>query len=583
MRRIFCILLLWLAVLPASAQSEDCALAPRLTVGAQGAVTPGEANNVRDEPSREGQKTGEIPPGGVFAVLEGPVCADGFNWWQVDFDGLTGWTVEGTDGEYWIEPYTPPTPTTPPTETPPTEIPMATPIPRVYSDPDPDDQALTVGGEARVNTGEDNLRLRENPDTQANIVTELTAGTVVTILDGPENVGDLIWWQVQAEDGETGWAVEGIVDGFVSLQTLLPLCPFTTNRIAFTGVEYLWETPEDQAAGFRPYQRHNLYTVDVDGKNACNLTGFSTTGSWFTEIAWSPDGSQIAFVDGARIYTVRPDGTDLRLLTRSGSAASLSWSPDSRKLAYVLSNNGTNSDVWVINADGTRPYPVTTSQTVKHYVRWSPDGSQLAYIETTWGNPNRFEDDHSILKMIAPEFGTAISLTDDTIPNLIFSAEWNPSSQQLIFSAGDNLYNAEGIWSVDVESQATTLIASGDMEQQYGVEAPSWSPDGRYVSYWDHAGFSMGDGTLTLDDGAAKTVLIAGILQPNRYWAAVGFRPEGIIAPNSWSPDSRALTFYSLDGISVAWVDEGEGSVIYTRAAAVPPQWQPQNEHQLSE
>jgi len=554
---------------------DDCALTPRLSIGEQGAVTPGQSNNVRDQPSREGEKIGEIPSGSTFDVLDGPVCADNFNWWQVDFDGLVGWTVEGADNEYWVEPYTLPSPTPPPTAVPPTEIPTATPIPRVYSDPDPNDQPLTIGGQARVNTGADSLRIRENPNADSAIVAELSAGSVVTLLDGPQTVGDLIWWQVQTEDQQTGWAIEGIVEGLVSLQTLFPLCPYPTNRIAFVAVEYVWESPEDEAAGHRPYQRDNLYTVDVDGENTCNLTGFASTGSWFTEIAWSPDGSQIAFVNGAHIYTVRPDGTDLRQLTRSGMAASLSWSPDSRKIAYVFSSGGTNADVWVINADGSRPYPVTTSQTVKHYVRWSPDGSLLAYIETTWGIGRNIGNDQSILKVIAPEFGTALAITDDTIPNLIFSADWDVTSQNLIFSAGDNLYNAEGIWTVDIDSQATTLIATGEMPE-YGVEAPSWSPDGKFIAYWDRVGFSMEGGTLVIDENGEKTELISQVYQPNRYWASVGFRPEGLIAPVSWSPDSRALTFWSLEGVFVADLESGDVRKIYDGATTyVPPQWQP--------
>ena len=91
----------------ASAQTDDVCtglLAPRLVVGQLGAVTPGNANNMRSEPSKNGTKIGQIPAGGQFAVLAGPNCADGFVWWQVNYEGTVGWTVEGADGEYWLEP-----------------------------------------------------------------------------------------------------------------------------------------------------------------------------------------------------------------------------------------------------------------------------------------------------------------------------------------------------------------------------------------------------------------------------------------------------------------------------------------------
>lgn len=77
----------------------------RLEVGMTARVTPGPANNVRAEPQTGAPLVGQIPGGDELTVIDGPVCADKFTWWQVDYDGLVGWTVEGTPEEYWIEPF----------------------------------------------------------------------------------------------------------------------------------------------------------------------------------------------------------------------------------------------------------------------------------------------------------------------------------------------------------------------------------------------------------------------------------------------------------------------------------------------
>ena len=86
--------------------SGDCsnAPAPRLTVGAQARVTPGLPNKVRAEPSMAAAQVGQIPGEGVFSVVGGPQCADGYRWWQVSYNGLVGWTASGSGGEYWVEP-----------------------------------------------------------------------------------------------------------------------------------------------------------------------------------------------------------------------------------------------------------------------------------------------------------------------------------------------------------------------------------------------------------------------------------------------------------------------------------------------
>jgi hypothetical protein len=78
---------------------------PRLTVGGQGRVTPGLPNNLRSGAGVWNTRIGQIPGGGAFQVLAGPVCAGYYNWWQVNYQGLVGWTAEGVFSTYWLEPW----------------------------------------------------------------------------------------------------------------------------------------------------------------------------------------------------------------------------------------------------------------------------------------------------------------------------------------------------------------------------------------------------------------------------------------------------------------------------------------------
>ena len=106
---ICCTLLL---VMPTwiQAQTGDCSgLSPApLIVGEFGQVSPGQSNNVRDIPSRDGTRLGLLESGEQFAVMDGPVCADGLVWWQVKSGVLIGWTVDGSDGEQWLIPVSEP-------------------------------------------------------------------------------------------------------------------------------------------------------------------------------------------------------------------------------------------------------------------------------------------------------------------------------------------------------------------------------------------------------------------------------------------------------------------------------------------
>lgn len=93
------------ATAPASTEPAptDCALSPRLAVGREGNTTSNTPSRLRDAPSASGEQIGQIDPLAVFTILDGPVCADGINWWQVRMGNVTGWTAEGVDGEYLVE------------------------------------------------------------------------------------------------------------------------------------------------------------------------------------------------------------------------------------------------------------------------------------------------------------------------------------------------------------------------------------------------------------------------------------------------------------------------------------------------
>src|SRR5262249_33433322 len=65
--------------------SANCANspAPHLTVGMTARVLPGITANVRSQPSTGAAPVTTIPSGDEVEVVNGPVCADGYEWWQV--------------------------------------------------------------------------------------------------------------------------------------------------------------------------------------------------------------------------------------------------------------------------------------------------------------------------------------------------------------------------------------------------------------------------------------------------------------------------------------------------------------------
>lgn len=175
---------------PVSTVPNTCSyLQPRLSIGAQGRVTPGLPNVIRAEPRRGSGSPilGYIPGGGVFTVLDGPRCSDNITWWYVNYNGNFGWTGEGQGTTYWTEP---------------------TSNPGLCDSGLP--SRLSAGMTGRVTPGLPNT-LRETPSTFSRRLGQIPAGGTFAVISGPTCGQGIIWWLVQYNGiiGYTGEARYG--------------------------------------------------------------------------------------------------------------------------------------------------------------------------------------------------------------------------------------------------------------------------------------------------------------------------------------------------------------------------------------
>jgi hypothetical protein len=67
-------------------------------------VSQGPPNNLRETPSTNGRVLGVLPAGTMMNIISGPVCVDGYNWYNVQIPEMRGWTAEGNGSEYWLQP-----------------------------------------------------------------------------------------------------------------------------------------------------------------------------------------------------------------------------------------------------------------------------------------------------------------------------------------------------------------------------------------------------------------------------------------------------------------------------------------------
>jgi TolB protein len=108
--------------------------------------------------------------------------------------------------------------------------------------------------------------------------------------------------------------------------------------------------------------------------------------------AWARDGRHFAYFSSdpeLGLYSVDADGNNLKLILATqdvgaGTFVSMSFSPDGQTIAFEWSRDGEgfpfgNTQIYVVNMDGSGLQNLTPDSAPHHWLRWSPTGKYIAY------------------------------------------------------------------------------------------------------------------------------------------------------------------------------------------------------------
>jgi len=89
---------------------------------------------------------------------------------------------------------------------------------------------------------------------------------------------------------------------------------------------------------------------------------------------------QVQTAAGIQIYTVRPNGKDLRQITfLSGDALSASWSPDGHRIVFEHDAPGECANVAIMNSDGTDIVEFPAPNVCELDPTFTPDGKRIIF------------------------------------------------------------------------------------------------------------------------------------------------------------------------------------------------------------
>jgi WD40 repeat protein len=230
---------------------------------------------------------------------------------------------------------------------------------------------LVHGARGRVLPGVSN-RLRAEPSAESEILVEIPAGDIFTVLEGFTCAEDMAWWQVRYGD-QTGWTAEGQGETYWLEPSLLP------------------------------------ELEPISATNVSRLQPIAMLGDGFiSEVAWSPDGQTLLVAGLAGLWRydlTQPEKWPYLIEGYEGLFSSLAYSLDGKFIAtgsdtgaIRLWDTTTWTETAVLQASGAMVKKLAFSADGKYLASAGYDGTlqlwdfDAGVVTTTWTFDGRISD-----------------------------------------------------------------------------------------------------------------------------------------------------------------------------------------------
>lgn len=266
------------------------------------------------------------------------------------------------------------------------------------------------------------------------------------------------------------------------------------------------------------YECDQQYVMDTDGSHVRRIstgTGRTTCGWWMkgdkhilfasthasdAKCPPRPDFSR-GYVwpvyPTYRIYTVKPDGSDLKPLyprdlkpgEEPGYNAEAVVSPDGKKIVFT-SDRGGDLDIWVMDSDGRNARQLTQTLGYDGGPWWSPDGKKICFRAYHPQTSEEIDDYKALLKqhLIRPttldlyvmnaDGSDCHAVTNDREARIAdFAPSWTHDGKALVFASNrdDPKRRQFEVYKVNLDGSGLERLTYGDQFDGF----PNFSPDGK--------------------------------------------------------------------------------------------------------
>jgi Ca2+-binding RTX toxin-like protein len=185
-----------------------------------------------------------------------------------------------------------------------------------------------------------------------------------------------------------------------------------------------------------------LWVADAAGKDPRSLASELVRPEGdVTGPVWSPDGTEIALSTATKLLAVAADGSGARSLFE-GDNANPSWSSDGSVVAFERTESG-RSTIWVVDRSGDAAQAAVDGPGNNRFPQWSPTADTLAFLSDREGG-------YALYVKAMNGAAAPTKLVSAVQPGS--PPRWSPAGAQIAVSAAPEC-RRNGIYVVDLQSQ----------------------------------------------------------------------------------------------------------------------------------